>query len=188
MERKQLNDLVYVQYNRKITTRFEKLRVSGKGFDPLVIEDFQWENEWVGDDPLWSHVDDAMGVSDAIMPWVRPMQSGHEMFQELHDKLIKHIVGDVLVMMSRPRMTKWMKKVSQLMMKKLKMISVHHPLHAKVVVVRVAEMMMEMTSYLMIMFDYLDVFLVFALVYYVLMFETLSTCHVVRLMDLICYI
>lgn len=68
MEWKRLNDLVYVQYNRKITTRFEKLRVSGKGFDHLVIEDFQWENEWVGDDPLWSHVDDAMGASDAIGP------------------------------------------------------------------------------------------------------------------------
>lgn len=68
MEWQRLNDLVYVQYNRKITTRFEKLRVSGKGFDPLVIEDFQWENEWVGDDPLWSHVDDAMGASEALEP------------------------------------------------------------------------------------------------------------------------
>lgn len=68
MEWKRLNDLVYVQYNRKITTRFEKLRISGKGFDPLVIEDFQWENEWVGDDPLWSHVDDAMGASEALEP------------------------------------------------------------------------------------------------------------------------
>lgn len=44
------------------------MRISGKGFNPLVIEDFQWDNEWVAYDPLWLHVDDANGASNANQP------------------------------------------------------------------------------------------------------------------------
>jgi hypothetical protein len=49
----------------------------GKNFDPLVLEDFDWNNEWVdplansyvvGDDPLftWEHVDHAIGASTQL--------------------------------------------------------------------------------------------------------------------------
>ncbi|KAK1383949.1 hypothetical protein POM88_021684 [Heracleum sosnowskyi] len=68
LEWKRLNDLVYVQYNRNIATRFEKLYISGKGFNPLVIEEFQGENEWVVDDPLWLFVDESNGASNANLP------------------------------------------------------------------------------------------------------------------------
>lgn len=39
--------MVYVQYNRKIASRFKKRRELGKNFDPLTLEDIQWNNEWV---------------------------------------------------------------------------------------------------------------------------------------------
>jgi hypothetical protein len=74
LEHKRLDDLVYVSYNRKMVAMFQKMREEGKNFDPLVLEDFDWDNEWVdtlanstlvGDDPLfiWEHVDHAVGAS-----------------------------------------------------------------------------------------------------------------------------
>ncbi|KAL6573100.1 hypothetical protein OROHE_002576 [Orobanche hederae] len=45
LEHQRLNDLVYVQYNRKLATRFQKRREGGKNFDPLLLDDFQWDNE-----------------------------------------------------------------------------------------------------------------------------------------------
>lgn len=50
MEHKRLSDLVYVQYNRKIDSRFQKRRELGNNFDPLVIDDFEWGNEWIDND------------------------------------------------------------------------------------------------------------------------------------------
>ncbi|CAD6236567.1 unnamed protein product [Miscanthus lutarioriparius] len=44
---KRMNSIVFVSYNRKMKSRFQKLRQKkGKNFDPLVIEDFDWNNEW----------------------------------------------------------------------------------------------------------------------------------------------
>ncbi|KAL6561721.1 hypothetical protein OROMI_017322 [Orobanche minor] len=70
LEHQRLNDLVYIQYNRKIATRFQKRRELGKDFNPLVLEDFQWDNEWVNgevidpiDDDLWEAVDEALDAS-----------------------------------------------------------------------------------------------------------------------------
>ncbi|CAM8908984.1 unnamed protein product [Rhodiola kirilowii] len=67
LEHQRLNDLVYVQYNRKIATRFQKRRENNKKFNPLVLEEFQWDNEWVngdvvdpGDDDVWLAVDTAL--------------------------------------------------------------------------------------------------------------------------------
>ncbi|XP_074378077.1 uncharacterized protein LOC141719598 [Apium graveolens] len=42
LEHQCLNDLVYVQYNRKIDSGFKKRRDLGKKFDPLVLEDLKW--------------------------------------------------------------------------------------------------------------------------------------------------
>ncbi|XP_051146372.1 uncharacterized protein LOC127261969 [Andrographis paniculata] len=51
---------------------FQKRREEGKNFNPLVLEEFEWDNEWVfdtndvvhsGEDLTWSHVDEAMGAS-----------------------------------------------------------------------------------------------------------------------------
>ncbi|XP_066347610.1 uncharacterized protein [Miscanthus floridulus] len=51
LEHKRLNDLVYVQYNRKMAVRFQKRHEKGAGsFDPLCLEDFDWNNEWEDED------------------------------------------------------------------------------------------------------------------------------------------
>jgi len=73
---KQLNDIVFVSYNRKMKTR--------KIFDPLVIEEFDWDNEWAdssyvhpqgargcdngdnGNGLTWEHVDEAVGASSSL--------------------------------------------------------------------------------------------------------------------------
>jgi hypothetical protein len=77
-----LNDIVYVGYNHKNKSRFQARREEkGKSFDPLVIQDFSWDNEWVdatyvhpqgarGCDNenglTWGLVDDAVGASSSL--------------------------------------------------------------------------------------------------------------------------
>jgi hypothetical protein len=75
LEHQRLNNLVYIQYNRKMAARFQRLREEGNIGNPLVLEDFQWDNEWVdnqketvrqGDDLAWAHVDEATGASSSL--------------------------------------------------------------------------------------------------------------------------
>jgi hypothetical protein len=83
LEHKRLNNLVYVSYNRKMANRFAKLRElgsKGKKYNPLHLEEFQWENEWVDvacelvhqdvaatdNDLTWVHVDEASGASQGL--------------------------------------------------------------------------------------------------------------------------
>jgi len=61
-------------------TRFQKLRhKKGKGFDPLVVEEFDWDNEWTDSlrvpphgargcecDLTWDLVDEAIGASELL--------------------------------------------------------------------------------------------------------------------------
>lgn len=83
---KRLNDIVFVSYNRKMKTRFQLRREKkGKSFDPLVIEEFDWDNEWAdssyvhpqgargcetngqNDNGLtWELVDEALGASSTL--------------------------------------------------------------------------------------------------------------------------
>jgi hypothetical protein len=77
---KRLNSIVFISYNRKIKARFQKLRQKkGKNFDPLVHEDFNWDNEWADSlhvvpergrgcecDLTWDLVDNAIGASEAL--------------------------------------------------------------------------------------------------------------------------
>lgn len=44
---KRLNDLVYVSYNQKMRSRFQMREKAGTSYDPLIIEDFDWDNEWI---------------------------------------------------------------------------------------------------------------------------------------------
>ena len=82
MLHKRLNDIVFVSYNRKMKTRFQIMREqAGKKYDPLVIEEFDWDNEWAdslhvptpsarGSDTIndltWQLVDDAIGASHSL--------------------------------------------------------------------------------------------------------------------------
>lgn len=76
-----LNDNVFVSYNRKNLDRFQKRKekMGDKSYDPLVIEDFDWGNEWVDptmpppqgargcpDDISWELIDEAMGASSSL--------------------------------------------------------------------------------------------------------------------------
>lgn len=77
---KRLNSIVFVSYNRKMKSRFQKLRQKkGTNFDPLVIEDFDWNNEWADSlhvppqgargcecDLTWNLVDEAVGASESL--------------------------------------------------------------------------------------------------------------------------
>ncbi|CAD6261373.1 unnamed protein product [Miscanthus lutarioriparius] len=72
---KRLNDIVFVSYNQKMRTRVQLMREkAGKKYDPLVIEEFDWDNKWAdslhvpipgarGSDAVneltWQHVDEA---------------------------------------------------------------------------------------------------------------------------------
>jgi len=63
-------------------TKFQLRREkAGKKYDPLVIEEFDWDNEWADslhvpvlgargsdavDDLTWQHVDEAIGASQAL--------------------------------------------------------------------------------------------------------------------------
>ncbi|KAM0857199.1 hypothetical protein ACQ4PT_048630 [Festuca glaucescens] len=76
-----LNDNVFVSYNRKNMDRFQKRRekIGDKSYDPLIIDDFDWGNEWVDptmpppqgargcpDDIPWELVDEAVGASSSL--------------------------------------------------------------------------------------------------------------------------
>eukprot|EP00267_Zea_mays_P045068 XP_020397306.1 uncharacterized protein LOC103634292 [Zea mays] len=77
---KRLNSIIFISYNRKMKARFQKLcQKKGKNFDPLVHEDFNWDNEWADSlhvvpeggrgcecDLTWDLVDNAIGASQAL--------------------------------------------------------------------------------------------------------------------------
>jgi hypothetical protein len=75
LEHQRLNKLVYVSYNRKMENRFAAIRElgsKGKRSNPLVLEEFLWENEWVEEsnegegDNLWSAVDEVVGATQGL--------------------------------------------------------------------------------------------------------------------------
>lgn len=39
LEHQRLNDLIYIQYNMKIAERFQKSRVEGINYNPLILDD-----------------------------------------------------------------------------------------------------------------------------------------------------
>lgn len=82
---KRLNAIVFVSYNRKMKTRFQlRHEKKGKSFDPLVIDEFDWDNEWADsshvfprgrrgcdidgneDGPTWQLVDEVLGASSSL--------------------------------------------------------------------------------------------------------------------------
>jgi hypothetical protein len=78
----------YVSYNRKMVARFQKRHEEGiKGYDPLVLDEFDWNNEWVnasskqtneiaGHDGLtWDHVDDVIGASSHLQDCSLPRRA-----------------------------------------------------------------------------------------------------------------
>jgi hypothetical protein len=79
--------LVYIQYNRNMAAMFQRLREEGNIGNHLILEDFQWDNEWVdsqnetvreGDDLAWAHVDDAIGASSSLQGCNFPRRARYE--------------------------------------------------------------------------------------------------------------
>ena len=73
LEHKRLNKLAYVSYNRKMDNRFTNIRElgsKGKRSNPLLLEEFTWQNEWVEEesdgDNIWDAVDEALGASQGL--------------------------------------------------------------------------------------------------------------------------
>jgi hypothetical protein len=83
LEHQRLNKLVYVSYNRKMENRFAKIRKlnsKGKKRKPLVLEEFQWENEWVDEESdsgnLWAAVDEALSATEGLRGQNVPRAAG----------------------------------------------------------------------------------------------------------------
>jgi hypothetical protein len=71
--KKRPNKLVDVSYNREMENRFAVIRElgsKGKRSNPLVLEEFLWENEWVEESDegnnLWFAMDEAVGATQAL--------------------------------------------------------------------------------------------------------------------------
>lgn len=47
LEHQRLNDLVYIKYNQKIAERFQKMRVEGNNFNPLILDEYEWNTDWI---------------------------------------------------------------------------------------------------------------------------------------------
>ncbi|CAA0840255.1 hAT dimerisation domain-containing protein [Striga hermonthica] len=85
LEHQRLNKLVYVSYNRKMENKFKRiieLGSKGKRSNPLILDEFQWENEWLteidcepvqqggvqqgGGNLTWAQVDEAIGATQEL--------------------------------------------------------------------------------------------------------------------------
>jgi hypothetical protein len=79
---KRLNAIVFVSYNRKMKTSFQLRREKKGKEDPLVLEQFDWDNEWADSSHVfprgsrglnidetgltWQIVDEALGASSSL--------------------------------------------------------------------------------------------------------------------------
>jgi hypothetical protein len=70
-----------------MAARFQRLREEGNIGNPLILEDFQWDNEWVdnqnetvreGDDLAWTHVDDTIDASSSLQGRNFPRRARYE--------------------------------------------------------------------------------------------------------------
>jgi hypothetical protein len=82
--------LVYVSYNKKMANRFQKIRElgsKGKKSSPLLLQEFQWENEWdhenldnnnatADENSLWEAVDEAVGATEHLSDRNLPRAGG----------------------------------------------------------------------------------------------------------------
>ena len=78
-----MNDIVYIQYNRRLDTRFQERKENLRNYDPLVLEELDWSSEWMtgqptedlvhpNDDITWDIVDREVGASaSSFQPYRR---------------------------------------------------------------------------------------------------------------------
>ncbi|KAK8916557.1 hypothetical protein KSP39_PZI022500 [Platanthera zijinensis] len=66
LEHQRLSDLVYIQYNRRLQARFQERREKGRNYNPLVLDELDWSNEWMVNKP---EAEDALVFYDDILTW-----------------------------------------------------------------------------------------------------------------------
>ncbi|XP_043723450.1 uncharacterized protein LOC122670575 [Telopea speciosissima] len=77
LEHQHLNDLAFVQYNRRLQARFQERCAKGNNHNPLFLNELDWSSEWIigqsvenvvhpGDDPTLGDVDRAVGASTLV--------------------------------------------------------------------------------------------------------------------------
>ncbi|XP_043687964.1 uncharacterized protein LOC122639207 [Telopea speciosissima] len=87
LEHQRLNDLVYIQYNRRLQVRFQEKREQSRNPNPLVLDDLDWSSEWMtgisddelvhpGDDLTWRTVSTVSGASSLFHGTNRVRRSG----------------------------------------------------------------------------------------------------------------
>jgi hypothetical protein len=103
---KRLNAIVFVSYNWKMKTRFQLRREKkGKGFDTLVIEQFDSDNEWADSSHVfprgsrgcdidetgltWQTVDEALGASSSLRGCNLP-RTANKRARNSNSRLVEH--------------------------------------------------------------------------------------------------
>ncbi|XP_043705470.1 uncharacterized protein LOC122655330 [Telopea speciosissima] len=87
LEHQRLNDLVYIQYNRRLQVRFQERKEQSRNYDPLELDELDWSSEWMtgasddelvhpGDDLTWRTVSAVTGVSSSFYGANRARRSG----------------------------------------------------------------------------------------------------------------
>ncbi|KAK8943274.1 hypothetical protein KSP39_PZI008788 [Platanthera zijinensis] len=66
LEHQTLSDLVYIQYNRRLQARFQERREKGRNYNPLVLDELDWSNEWMVNKP---EAVDALVFDDDNLTW-----------------------------------------------------------------------------------------------------------------------
>lgn len=94
-----MNDLVYIKYNQKIAERFQKMRVEGNNFNPLIFDEYEWNTDWIdagaedvheteSENLDWALVDEVVGASSALRGRNLPRQAratgGPILYQRRH--------------------------------------------------------------------------------------------------------
>ena len=65
--------MVYVSYNRKMENRFKKIRElgsKGKRCNPLLLDEFHWENEWVNENQLEMEMEASILMLICLIRWL----------------------------------------------------------------------------------------------------------------------
>jgi len=94
-DRKRLEDRAYLRENLMMADRLERQRTEGSNYEPLILEGYEFDHEWVGlhtaqlynrDRLAWQLVEDVTGGSftleDHHRPRIYPGQGSSDMTDE----------------------------------------------------------------------------------------------------------
>jgi hypothetical protein len=128
-----------------MAARFQRLREEGNIGNPLILEDFQLDNEWVdnkkeivreGDDLAWAHVHDAIGASSSLQGRNFPRGVQYESVYSRSCKQLLHKRRELWKSKATRAMNKMMKSTYlTMMMKWMTLVNPHITVQLKLVLV-----------------------------------------------------